>query len=127
MKTPNGNIKGIFSVLLPIVLTSCATSLPAGLTIHDERICNIANTNDFNAAAACDDIYTSNPQILTEAQWLAKIDADGSEYCMAPQAMSDFKTEIEQACSAPGINCTYDQIQAIQAVFQRILNLRPLN
>lgn len=91
----------------------------ASLLIHDKRICAIGPGNDENAGAACDNVYSSNPQILTEAQWAA---LSPGWYCMSPGDESFAKQEIEEACSIA--KCSYAQLQAMKSAFDKIENLR---
>ena len=110
------NLNLFIAAIVIILITPLAPTSCAQLTVHDMRVCSIGPGNDDpNAGAACDQVYSSNPVLLTEAQWQAM--APG-QFCVSAQDYGFIKVEIEEACSQ--LKCSYEQIQAMKLAFKQI-------
>lgn len=92
------------------LLPSCAQ-----VTIKDEEICA-----DFGAdGASCLHTLTTDKRDVEKIQW----DAERfGEICVKAEAISDWKSELEELCSISG-RCTTEQKEALKSFFIRFKSL----
>ena len=106
-----------------LLLLSISYNFGCATVIKDEQFCSpIPNADgriDQNSLTACDQMLTSNPELLTPQQWsdlqASWIAQKQAVECFSSNALADFKSEIEELCSQA--KCSYEvQKKAIQAV-----------
>lgn len=97
-----------------LFLNSCAT------LIHDIPLCAPypLDSNGKGTGGHCDDFLTSNPQRLTQAEWVALQKTWVVTQCTSDQAAVWLKGEIEKLCSMT--TCTYQQAQQIKVITDHV-------
>lgn len=107
--------KALWLMMMGLALFSNACAVK----IYDFTACGLIPGNQ---GAECDGFLTSNPQSLTEDQWVAlqsQWNAAGSAVeCVQSASLAQLKGELEKACSAG--RCTYETAQAIQSFFLKV-------
>lgn len=108
-----------FTMTVALLLSSCA------IQVKDETVYGVV---PGNLGAVADNFLTSNQQILTEAQWQAKMlswqNAGLSTQCVSSQTVGDLKDEIEQLCTRTP--CTYETAQAVKVISAGLAKVQKL-
>lgn len=105
----------LFITMATLSLTDC------GIVIKDAQFCSPV---PGSLGAVCDNLLTSNQQILSEDEWQSlqkewNLSGQAVE-CTTSNTLGDIKSEFEKVCSRT--RCSYKAIQAYKGL-KKILEL----
>lgn len=115
VSNPTGqNVILLLSGLFCLVLVGCS-----GVTIENHEWCVIAG----NDGAYCFHTISEEERELTKSEWDA---VSPGWIAGSPEAFGNLKTVVEQLCSDPKTNCSYEKIERMNKVLEKVKEIQGL-